>query len=412
MRLLIATTILVIGLSPFVDAAAPNSRRELEKLSVDSLTLQDGPRLLGLIVNRDEDGNVTMAVQRSWLKQHEPAYYRQLEEDEQQKLAAEKTGLPQRIRDWQAARAGSGELIRYLAKELERLEKQADAAEPKPESQLLLLTFPAEKVRRMIPHPKDHRQITMWAWQKQLVNVETRTARSLSRELEKAKVDLETPAGSFADRLPVLPDDGRQWRARRAIIEYSLHKRLDFQGRGDLLFRTGEDQPVADAGQLLAGALKSQLEKELADLLGTPGGKPAAAKDELAAAKNIAEREDITGFRVTQVAEDLRGKRVEVTSRFLAQMPDGKWETIWRFRELADATKKRPDLEKRIAQDPQIQKALGLVEKLAGNQPISVTETAIKFGAATMEAQQNADDAFFEFQQKYDQRTDGPPLLW
>jgi hypothetical protein len=36
----------------------------------------------------------------------------------------------------------------------------------------------------------------------------------------------------------------------------------------------------------------------------------------------------------------------------------------------------------------------------------------LRFAAATMEAQQTADDRFFAFRDRYTQRLDGPPLRW
>jgi hypothetical protein len=37
---------------------------------------------------------------------------------------------------------------------------------------------------------------------------------------------------------------------------------------------------------------------------------------------------------------------------------------------------------------------------------------AVRFGAATMSAQQAADARFFEFRDRYTRRLDGPPLVW
>jgi hypothetical protein len=39
-------------------------------------------------------------------------------------------------------------------------------------------------------------------------------------------------------------------------------------------------------------------------------------------------------------------------------------------------------------------------------------ETAVRFGAATMEAQQRADDRFYAFKDRYTEKLDGPPLRW
>jgi hypothetical protein len=108
-------------------------------------------------------------------------------------------------------------------------------------------------------------------------------------------------------------------------------------------------------------------------------------------------------------AADVVSKSVTVDSRFVALMPDGAWETIFQSTETLDASQERTDLEARIRQDEHVVEALKLVEGLGlGDQ----TQTAIRFGAATMAAQQSVDTRFFEFIDRYNKRLDGPILKW
>ena len=146
---------------------------------------------------------------------------------------------------------------------------------------------------------------------------------------------------------------------------------------------------------------------QLADLLGN--GKPAR-KREFDLAKKTAEQQDVRGFRVTRVDHNLAGNRVSVESHFLVRFPDGSWETIWKYTQTVDATKKRAKLEDRINGDPRVKQALKLVEAVGGN--TASAGTALKFAAATMEAQQHADDQFVEFRLRYTKRVDGPVLRW
>ena len=122
-----------------------------------------------------------------------------------------------------------------------------------------------------------------------------------------------------------------------------------------------------------------------------------------------AEAEKISGFRVTRSEEDLAAKRVAVETRFVARMPDGSWKTVWQRVETADASKARPDVEQQIMQDPQIRTALELVKSfgLGGEEQVKM---AIRFGAATQEAQKQADSLFFEFRDRHLHRLDGPVL--
>ena len=93
----------------------------------------------------------------------------------------------------------------------------------------------------------------------------------------------------------------------------------------------------------------------------------------------------------------------------MARMPDGTWETIWNATETVDASRPRKELEARIRQDQQVTEALKLAEGLGLGGGV---DTAVRFGAATMEAQQTAAARFFEFVDRYTLRLDGPVLKW
>ena len=92
-------------------------------------------------------------------------------------------------------------------------------------------------------------------------------------------------------------------------------------------------------------------------------------------------------------------------------MPNGSWETVWSHRESQDSTKPRPDVEARIAEDPQIKQALSAMKSFGFGADDQVQQ-AIRFGAATMAAQQGADARFFEFRDRHVRHLDGPPLHW
>jgi hypothetical protein len=102
-------------------------------------------------------------------------------------------------------------------------------------------------------------------------------------------------------------------------------------------------------------------------------------------------------------------RTVTVEDRFVAQMPDGTWETIHITSETLDGTVERKDLEARIREDGQVNEVLKLVEGLGLGGQI---DTAVRFGAATMEAQQTSSARFLEFTDRYSQRLDGPALKW
>ena len=395
------------------DADAQTPRIELKRLCVDCVTITDGPRLLGAIVDRDAQETLTVAVQRQWLRQTAPKYYRDHHQREIDELREGTMRLPKRIRQWKARRVNDEALQRFLTSELariERLSKSNGEEGATLDSQFLVITVPPKQVRFVYVQPAGRRQIAAIAWREKLAGVESRSTFDLLRELKAKQADVADSPIDLSGRFPALPDDDRQWTARQALIEYDYRQRFDFQGTGEILFRTDKEDAVPNLPRLLTEMFRSQLDTQLADLLGN--GKPGkpALKRKFDVAKTTAEQQDVRGFRVTRVDNDLTAKRVTVESRFLVRLADGSWETIWQHKQTADATKNRAELEDRINGDPRVKQALKLVEALAGN--AANAGTALKFAAATMEAQQRADDQFVEFRLRYTKRIDGPVLRW
>ena len=100
-----------------------------------------------------------------------------------------------------------------------------------------------------------------------------------------------------------------------------------------------------------------------------------------------------------------------MNSAFVVQLANGKWEVIWSDHDIEDGSQERPAMEAGIANDPQVKSALGLLKSLGGNGDDQV-RSAIRFGAATMAAQQAVNSRFSRFQEPFLRRLDGPPLWW
>ena len=238
----------------------------------------------------------------------------------------------------------------------------------------------------------------------QLDRAETRSADELSRELKARDV---SPIGwplAFIERLPAREQSADEWAARRALVEYALGTRLDFQGTGDVLARVGKEAP-ADIGQLLVDLLRQQLQSQLGDLLGERrpaknGRDNAANAESLAKAIQTAESEKQNGFRVTRLEMAGDFQQVNVTTQFVARLADGSWRTIFQHAERADAKTARPEIEKRIQDDPQVKKVLDLTRQLGVSDDGQIQQ-AIRFGAATMTAQQSCDREFAAFRDVY-----------
>ena len=328
--------------------------------------------MLGAIVSRDAEGVVTIAVRRAWLEKTAPAFYAEQQQRETNAWQKAESELPRRIEKWIEERPEDENLVFFLKQELTRLKQaEKEPADGEEAAQFMLISVPAKRIRVVRRQEAGRRQLALVAWRENLDDVEERPALELSRELQQKEIDPAEEQVDLSDRLTGLPDDHEQWAARQALIEYGYDRRLDFQGHGDALFRTGQGVDAPDVSQLLGGLLKSPLSGGLEELLG------GTAK-----------------------------KQVSVESRFVARMPKGDWRTIWTYVETADARKERPGLQERIAADPRAKQALALVDAVGGESGAM----ALKVAAATMEAQQHADSKFFTFRRRYDGRTDGPPL--
>jgi len=393
-------------------------------LAVDQVSVKGGPRLLGSVLGHEADGTLAFAVSRDWLKKTHLKFFDKALPEETAETHAALVELRDRIVEWRRERAPENDFDFFLNKESERIEqaiKAIDAGTYIENALFMVLDLTAAKVERLVIQPPQRKRVALAAWRDGLADVETRSTSSLAQELKKLKAPPVDDDDFLLDVLPPRRQNESAWAARKAIVEYRFLKPLDLQGRGDLVLKAGQQLNAANAGKLFGDLLKSLGGDSFSDLLGPEAGpgagntgkKPATARPQregwLDSAAKIAEADKVAGFRVTRSQEDLAAKAVKVETRFVARMPDGTWKTVWQKTESADAAKVCPDVEQQIMQDPQIRSALELVKSIGigGDEQIKM---AIRFGAATQEAQKQADSRFFEFRDRHLHRLDGPVL--
>jgi hypothetical protein len=405
------------------EVAVAQKRASPARFAVDLVTLDGGQRLRGAFAGVDADGVVSMAVQRDWLKATRPEMYDEVTRNESADAKAAATELRMRIQSWLDEKPEFNAVVTFLEFELEhideRLVKLNEAREKAGTSQLVMLKFPRREAKYSFAQSPQNRRIAMLAWRERFEEVETRDADDLEKQLRNAGIDPAADVPDLANRLPAARQDENEWAARRAVIEFELAGKLEFQGIGKALVRT--DGGAGKVGleqllpELLPQLLQDQLGGQLAELLQEPGlnprrGEKTSAPD-FSGAIREAENAKAKGFRVTTVDLNLQRKQANVETRFLAKLPSGKWETIWSHTASGDPSKPRPDIQRQIENDPQVAEALKLVKSLglgAGGQ----LQTAMNFGAATMEAQKAADQEFFHFLDRYVKHLDGPRLDW
>lgn len=410
MRLLVIAGIVCSRLISI--AAAQPASVPVSQLAVDVVSLKSGKAVRGAVVSAEPAGSVTMAVSRDWLQHAVPDLFKAAvsKEADVKKQAAEQ--LVGRLKKQLANPPNEKQLVFFLKQELERVEKSLtrDKADP---AQFLWLELNHDLVAKVTRAPAERQRIAMWAWFENLANVETRDALDLQRELKDRKIDATAAAPDLSDRLAPRLQDDREWAARMAIVEYSLARPLDFQGTGDVLVRADADRKAADLAPVLTKVLKSQVDSLLKDLTGD-GALPAAPANQgdwLKSAKRDADIASVRGLRATRVEVKLDGNQTAVQTAFAAKMPNGDWEVVWSHRDAQDATRPRTDVEAKIAADPQVKQVLDAVKSFGFGADDQIRQ-AIRFGAATMAAQQAADARFFEFRDRYLKQLDSPPLIW
>jgi hypothetical protein len=388
----------------------------LAELAVDQVTLKHGPRLLGAVFDRTKDGSLTIAVSRAWLKKSQPKYHDACAAEAAVERREALEQLRDRLLEWSQRRTDDTRLEFFLKKQTERVdralpEKESDTTSPG-DGDFLLISLTPAKFQRVFIQPPSRKQVAIVAWREGLTDVEARSARNLEKELQKKGIEPAKERVDLSDRLPTRKQSETEWAARQALVEYEYRKAVDFQGTGELVVRTGEGAKAPAAGELLVGVLKEQISAALSDLQTDSAAVKSKPKSQawLKSAIDTAEEERACGFRVTRVAPDISGNGASVETRFVARLAADRWETIWRHTETVDSAGAEKDRIERIARDPQIKQVLELIRAAGLGEGEAQLHAALRYGAATMQAQEGADARFAEFRNRYLERLEGPPL--
>ena len=381
---------------------------------VDQVTVRGGPKLRGMFFGQRDDKSVTLLVSAKWLKGANAAWF---ETQHRKTLEAHSAALEQALQrlEKELAVEHPEALTAFLKQQREDVGDELDKIE-KFDPEFVWIGLTGREAERIEPTTVERRQVLAWAWNEGLDRPETRDADDLQKELKARAVEPVSWPLSLIERFPAREQTDEEWAARMAIVEYTLDKPLDFQGTEDLLVRAGRDVQ-ADLAPLLVGLLRKQLQSQLGDLFGEPrspqatspkNGK-AATLESLKTAIQTADSEKRRGFRATRMQQSDDLSSVTVTTQFVAQRPDKSWDVVFQHVERAEAKQARPELEKRIQQDPQIKKVLDLTRQLGGAAEEQIQQ-AIRFGAATMSAQAQCDSQFASFRDRYLKSVVRPPL--
>lgn len=399
---------LLTGCRVVVALAAVAAANLVQAAGTDLVRVGGDGVVRGSIVRQQTDGSLLVAVRRAWLVDAEPELAREAEQTEARETTRALGQLAERIEGMLAAPAGTYDesLLAFLRREQTRVAGMLEG-DGLPQPAFILIHLAANRVRGVEPADPAWRLLVQWGWHEGIDDVETMSQRRLAAALADRGVDTSAPPPSLAEQLPPIAQDDDQWRARVALLQDAYGASVTFQGTGDIVVRADQEVTIDALLPVVTDMLKGDV-GGLLDLFGGGGRKRQTAADRwLASARSQAGSEG--HFRATRVQTKPEQGVVNVESAFEVQLADGSWGSVWLSRQQIDASQPRPGLEERIAADPRVGQAINAIKVLGVVDEDAMTE-AIRFGAATMEAQEAIDRQFAAFRSDHTLRLDGPPL--
>ena len=377
------------------------------RLGVDVVSLDGGIRLYGVVMERDEQEGLTLAMEREWVKKTYPELYRDFTAVEKTNRQAVKTELLQRIDDWIEARKDDGLLSTFLRDEKKRLEEEFNKP-PSSKKFILALLLPAQ-VRQVYLQPPQRRKIVGLAWQHNLSGATTTSTARLSKRLGDLNVDLQNDQVDLSRELPSSSQTDKQWSAKVALVEHALRPALEYQGTGNMLVNKDE----APDGAALLSAFKgngNNLASQLAKQLGLGGSPPPEMQDWWKAARIGAERGGYRGVLVIRMEQDYSVPDVVVEAHFFARNLNGIWFEVKRFKATSNINEETPQTLQRLRQEPQIKEIFDQLEGLGLSAANSQMELALRHGAATETSLNLVRNQFEEFLGTFTQQLDTPSV--
>ncbi len=358
-----------------------------------------------------------VAVERKGLERLDAGMYERAMKAEREVALAAWMELDKRLEN-ELTNAGDLPLVLKSLYERERARAQQSitSAEAMPDQGLpyrfIWMSLNEQEVSQVQRASPELQKVAVWSWSEQLADVETRDRAELVKELQSRGVDPALDPPDLSSLLAPRKQSDNEWAARLAIVRYTHQSQVDFQGSGDIYVRAGAQAAAIDMAPLIAQMMEGNLKTLLSELdpasrsLGTPSNK----EDWFRVAIPKAEALKVKEFRITRVDTDPTAQQANVESALVALMPGGTWQSVWSTKSSMASSSVTADMEKQISEDPQVKNALSLLSAL-GAAAESEVRKAIRFGAATMNAQRTVDSYFFRFRDRLTERLDGPPLL-
>ena len=410
---------LLLGLSVFFLVVpiekAESQQSSRTRLAVDILNLKSRQQFRGLVLNTNTNEDLKIAVSREWFQHFDEKAYAKVDKEAKSEEKRARQQLKTRLE--QLTSTGKHPAFDFFVKkELERVTAAIDAP-PDDECQFLVVRLKRSLIANFILASESNRRVAIWAWSERLPKIESREVSDILKEL-KSKVqdfDATLTVPDLSTRFPMMEQSELQWRTRLAIVSHGLAERIEFQGSGKMMIQVGDDKQPQNANaimtQMLQARTESVLGELLGDLLGDPKSKsllPDGKSDWVKAAIVKTEALGMGYFHATNVKVDPLGEIASVESVFMVKHADGDWRMAWNGIRDERASQQTADSIARVTKDSQIESLKNSLQAIVGVN--DAFDKAIRFGAATMTAQQNVNEQFETFVERYLRRLDGPPL--
>ena len=406
---------LLLGLSVFFLVVpiekAESQQSSRTRLAVDILNLKSRQQFRGLVLNTNTNEDLKIAVSREWFQHFDEKAYAKVDKEAKSEEKRARQQLKTRLE--QLTSTGKHPAFDFFVKkELERVTAAIDAP-PDDECQFLVVRLKRSLIANFILASESNRRVAIWAWSERLPKIESREVSDILKEL-KSKVqdfDATLTVPDLSTRFPMMEQSESQWRIRLAIVSHGLAERIEFQGSGKMMIQVGDDKQPQNANAIMTQMLQARTESVLGELLGDPKSKsllPDGKSDWVKAAIVKTEALGMGYFHATNVKVDLLGETASVESVFIVKHVDGDWRMAWNGIRDERASQQTADSIARVTKDSQIESLKNSLQAIVGVN--DAFDKAIRFGAATMTAQQNVNEQFETFVERYLRRLDGPPL--
>ncbi len=381
------------------------------RLGVDSVKIDGGKRLYGFLLSQAADQSIVFAVERRWLETTHPQFYTEFTGQERDRFEKLRQQRIKRIERWLEDRPDDRSLVAFLEHELARFSEVVpdDLSKKK----FVTIELKPNRFREISKQPADRREIAGLAFQNHLEAVTTTPVTQLKKQLAEMGVDMDSEMVNLSKEVESAGETDRQWAARKAVVEHTLRKQIEFQGTGSMMIRkTDTPDMTALVSQIVGGGgLGEDPISQLGAELGLPEFKKPKEQSDgwWKRATEEAERDGFRGVSITRLNQNMLSPIVTVEACFFAMEKPGAWFQVTKCTGQASTADQTEEQLKRIQEDPQVKSVLDTLKGLGlGGQ--GTIEQALRHGAATQKALQDATTQLNAFISQNSRELDTQPI--